>query len=263
MGKTEMTKWERAYYLIEAKECIDNLLFIKDHVPELYNLGLQRIVQERRRLFYVNLVSVYDNSPFPYKKETKSNNPVIKAIFYERDKDSAHHDADYEAHDFQWETSIQTMKTQLAEIKYLCRKSLPDNLTIDYVPHDKELFRVLHQITPQIEQCFEMLRYTPTPIPEGVPTQTKKIVYTIHDAKLHKGDDNYGVVLKNGITMFEGVQNLQRGCVLFNILQNQNMWMTLTVSHEDPMIADYHKLITWLINVAKNPNTPEVQNGKT
>ena len=53
-------KWLLARYLIDAKKCVDSILFIAENVKDLRNLSLRDIVEERQRKFYINVKIIYD-----------------------------------------------------------------------------------------------------------------------------------------------------------------------------------------------------------
>ena len=56
-----MNKWELTRYLIDAKKCVDNIMFISLNIKSLINLSVRDIVDNRLRKFYINLKVVYDN----------------------------------------------------------------------------------------------------------------------------------------------------------------------------------------------------------
>ena len=91
-----MTSWELARYLIDAKKVIDSLMYIDINNDKMRNLDLRSIINEKERLFYINLVVVIDNC-FNKKesKELKRTDSIIDSIYYERDKNNAHKDIDY------------------------------------------------------------------------------------------------------------------------------------------------------------------------
>ena len=256
-----MPKWERAYYLIEAKECIDSLLFMQDNAHKLSNLDLSQRIQERRRTFYINLVIVFDKTPTANKKQIKDTNPLISQIYYERDKHSAHADDDYCPHEFQWDSSIRLMQQQLEEIYTICKPHLPPVLTIDYVAHDKVLFRALHGITDDVEQAFNAIQYNTQLTPYQSPNSIAlRIVYTLEQARQHKGDSSWGVLIKCGLTHEEGLQERQRGCILMNVLMKrpQNIWVT-PINENHLALAQHNYIRMQLLQQIKK----EIINGKT
>ena len=72
-----MTKWELARYLIDAKKCVDNVLFIAENVKELRNLSLRDIVEDRQRKFYINVKVVYDKSLTKSQKQALKSSDII------------------------------------------------------------------------------------------------------------------------------------------------------------------------------------------
>lgn len=49
-----MNKWELTRYLIDAKKCVDNIMFISLNIKSLINLSVRDIVDNRLRKFYIN-----------------------------------------------------------------------------------------------------------------------------------------------------------------------------------------------------------------
>ena len=54
-----------------------------------------------------------------------------------------------------------------------------------------------------------------------------KVFEDTEDIKFIRNANEYGVVIKNGINLFEGLQNRQDACIKINVLFNQEIWCNI------------------------------------
>lgn len=236
-----MTKWEAARYFIDAKKCIDSVWYIAENGKHISNINLRKKVDELLRVFYINCCVVLDETH--NKKALCQADTTIKRIYYERDKDKAHKDADYKPIQFASLFELRDiMKDQLLAVYNNCGSVLPDNITLNYVPHDKELFRLVHSLTSEKEEEIKKLKY---PLYNNVPSEAddsqaiiKTVFYDTEDIRgiPEEQRDQYAVVFENGINMFEGLQERQDACIRLNVLFDQNMWCSLTDKNVEYLI---------------------------
>ena len=139
-------KWVLARYLIDAKKSVDSIIFISDNYASLQHTDIHEKVSDKRSNFYIKSCVVLDKSFPKQKKKICKENPEIQQLYYERDKNSAHKDDDYKDKKYTtFDELITDLKEQLEQVKKVCKDSLPQNITLDYVSHDRELFRCLWQ----------------------------------------------------------------------------------------------------------------------
>ncbi len=224
-----MNQWELAKYLIDAKKCIDSLLYISDHVSELRNTNLRNKADQIGMSFYINLCVVIDSSFSSREqiKDIRQNNLIIRRVYYERDKNSAHKDSDYKPRKYDsWASEIQDKKKEIEEVLKLCKDALPAIITLDYVPHDRVLFRVVNALPAEKEEAIKKIKHPlyNQPIPAGVETISKKAIYDIDDIRDVENPNEYCTVCEAGINQFEGLQNRQDFCIISNVLNNTDMW---------------------------------------
>ena len=137
-----MKKWELARYFIDAKKCVDTMLFLADYVEEVSVIDIREKVAETKRKFYINACVVLDKS-FPKDKKTICQDEIIKRVYYERDKNFAHKDEDYQPKEYDSiKEMANDMMAQLRAVKNLCNDYLPEQLTIDFVAYDSGLYRL-------------------------------------------------------------------------------------------------------------------------
>ena len=227
-----MNEWQLTRYLIDSKKCIDSLLYIELNFNKIINLDLREIIESKLRLFYINLCVVLDYS-FSRKerKELKKNDKIVEKIYYERDKNYAHKDIDYEKIvSIELSDIVHKVKKELEYCFELCRKKLPSNITIDYVSYDRNLFRFANSITPLIEEQINKTLYRVSKKENG---KKYNIFDDTEDLKYVDNKNDYAIIIENGLILKEGLQNRQDSCIKFNVLHDENMWCGLLKNSEE------------------------------
>lgn len=147
---TLMTNWELARYLIDAKKCVDSIMYIEKNLVALKNIGVREKVDSKRREFYINCCIILDKVFPKKKKELCSTDTIVQRLYYERDKNFAHKDLDYKPVEYvSLSEMVKDLQNQIVHLKELCKGVLPDAITLDFVPHDKELFRFVNGLLLQ------------------------------------------------------------------------------------------------------------------
>lgn len=155
-------KWENASFLISAKKCVDSMIYISGNILQLSNINLRERIDDLRQNFYINVANLLDKKfDNTNKKKTICNiDSIINRVYYERDKKAAHKDNDYKARTYNsLQEEVNDKIRELNHIKELCSEILPNNITLDYVPHDKELFRLLNRINATLETDANKIKY--------------------------------------------------------------------------------------------------------
>lgn len=152
-----MLKWKLARYLMDSKKVIDSLMFISENIENLRNLNIRNIIYEKLETFYVKIRIVYDKTFNKLeKKKLALRDNIYKATMYESDKNYAHKDDDYKVTEVEsLNYLIEILKQQLVHCRKMCNKSLPDTITLDFIPYDHDLFRIVNGITPRKEEILE------------------------------------------------------------------------------------------------------------
>ena len=226
-----MTKWELARYLIDAKKNIDSLLFVQLNIEKLTYLNIKERFDKIQMEFYLKLCYILDDVFKKNKKQICASNKVIKAIYDERDKNNAHKDKNYIPKNYQsWNEIITIMKEQIEEVRKVCFEKLPNVLTLDYVPHDKELFRFIHGINKEKEDQINNQKYTIYSNIENKTKINKKVFNDTEEIKTITDDErkDYAVLFKNGINFYEGIQERQDSCIKANVLFGLDVWCVYT-----------------------------------
>lgn len=222
-----MNKWEVARYLIDAKKNIDSIMYINKNIYELNNIDVNLKIRDVMRSFYLNLSYVLDEK---YDTRDKKqiicrNNKIIESIYYERDKDKAHKDSNYKRTKYDSiEEIIESMKKQIFEVRKKCEDIIAKEVTLDFVPHDKELFRIVNGINREKEDKIYRKKYF---ISDSLNENniTRKIFYDTEELKENREKDKYAVIMKDGINIYEGIQERQDACIKVNVLNNTNIWV--------------------------------------
>ena len=229
-----MTPWEIAKYLIDCKKDIDNIMFIAENVRSISNLNLKSILDSRLRDFYIKIRVVYDKSIKKQKqKELCKTDVVLERTLHEADKNYAHKDDDYIPSELEFAELISTLKERLEHCKELCKTCIP-NITLDYVPYDRDLYRFMNCITPAVEEELQKKlfpNYTKTfndTLGKGVKTFND-----IENIKMINNPGDYGVIMECGLNFFEGLQNRQDACIRINVLFKKNIWCALKEKYKN------------------------------
>lgn len=237
-------KWENTNFLITSKKCIDSMLYISKNLPALSNINLREKTDQIRQTFYINLVNLLDEKLKNYDKLTKKNikekDSIINKIYHERDKKSAHHDKNYVPLKLynSLNDEIDDKRTELEHVKNYCSDILPKNITLDYVPHDKELFRIVNRVNADYEKEIEKQKHPFAELYQsdefgGVKLNPVSgeltLLQSVDDIKFipQEQKEKYGVLLDAGINTYEGIQNRQDMCIKMNALHDCNMWCSI------------------------------------
>lgn len=225
-------KWQLAQCLIDAKKTVDSMLYIAENGEQLSNIGLRDKTRELRRTFYINCGNLLDKS-FPKKKKEILSDDVVKQVYYERDKHYAHKDSNYQRKEYNSLSEIaEEMKMQLSHLRDFCKSELPEVVTLDFVPFDSQLFRLLNRVTKDIENKIWDRQHPlgKTPIPPGTATKVLPLFNDMDDLQSIPDDKRkgYAVLFKTGICMEETIQKLQDSCIRINALHGENIWVSLS-----------------------------------
>ena len=222
-----MNKWEVARYLIDAKKNIDSIMYINKNIYELNNIDVSLKIRNVMQSFYLNLSYVLDEkyNTRDKKQSICRNNKIIESIYYERDKDKAHKDSNYQRTKYDSiEEIIESMKKQIFEVRKKCEDIIAKEVTLDFVPYDKELFRIVNGINREKEDKICRKKYF---ISDSLNENniTRKIFYDTEELKENREKDKYAVIMKDGINIYEGIQERQDACIKINVLNNTNIWV--------------------------------------
>lgn len=227
-----MEKWKLARYLFDAKTSVDSIIFISRHLSELQGIDVQKRVKACLREFYINCRTVFDNG-YPQKtkrkerEEIRKTDSVIQDILYEADKTHAHKDANYKAkHYASLAEQIDVLKEQLRHLRKLCESDLPTVLTLDFVPHDRELYRLVNKIDAAEEERIKRALHPLYEQTDGVPIGKPLKVFHDTEDEIEGDASNYAVTVDAGLNIYEGLQNRQAACIKINLLQGLDMWCT-------------------------------------
>lgn len=229
LGKEITVKqWELARYLIDAKKCVDSLLFIEQNNDSLANISLREVIDDKRSMFYTKCCFVLDETLGKAKKATCDSDPIIKRLYYERDKNTAHKDSDYAPIKYESLSSmIEDLKLQLIRVRELGTETPPSVISLDFVSHDRMLFRQVHGITAEKEGSIEQAKYAQKNKHENRDSGiTRKVFHDTEDIREINSSEahDYATLFENGINRFEGLQNRQDSCIKTNVLFGENIW---------------------------------------
>lgn len=228
-----------AKYLIDAKKDIDSLIYLDDNFSQLLNMGIKDFIYSKCSDFYIKLVVIIDKLGDNQKKELKKSNPIINSVIFSRNKYYAHKDTDYKIPQYSSRQEIiNQMKKELEEVRTCCSTLLPEKITLDYVSHDKDLFRFVHKIDvdreDQLKDEKHPLRNKSVPIGDITMKAFNDVEeYNLIDpSKTHE----YGSIVEEGLNFYEGLQNRQDFCIKTNVLFDTDMWCTINSENMEIML---------------------------
>jgi hypothetical protein len=221
--------WINAYHLFLAEKALDSLLFIRDNALFLKNTDLHTLAEEKRRTFYIELRNVYNVAYKDKRRHLLKEDVIASETLYESDKRYAHSDMNYQNKETEmtWDTEIEKLKFRMNHCFNKCIEVLPENFTVFPIPYDKEKFRLLNGITPNKEEEFKKAIH---PLygksQRNVTGKTYSVFNYIEEIPSIDNPDNYAVILEEGLTLFEGLQNRQEWAIKANILYDQKIWVS-------------------------------------
>lgn len=225
-----MNKWELTKILIDSKKDVDSILYIAEYGKELNTIDLYEEVQAKLQNFYVNLRILYDKRF--HRQELKAlcdSDSIVRETKYHADKRYAHRDEDYNAYepDTLFDL-VEKLKKEIMHCKELCKDILPDSITLDFVPHDKKLFRMRFGITKEKEEAIIKALHPAHGIPvETTNEKTVNVFNNVDEIKKVNDSSEYCVLMEDGITWSEKLQNRQDSVIKINVLYGLNIWCSL------------------------------------
>ena len=212
-------------------------MFIEENIKDI-PLAIRRDYVERiKDHFYINCCVVVDEfltqknimRDKKLKTEWKEEHPIIKQIYYERDKNSAHIDETYKMKNYEsFSKLIIEMKSQIRSIVNACAEILPNKLTINYFPHDKVLFRLIYKVNNDEEQKINKSKYVDHKegYASGNLLRPRRVVYDLKELRglSEEEKQELAVLVEAGLNFYESQQNLEDFYILINCIHNKNLW---------------------------------------
>ncbi len=227
-----MDKWKLTRYVLDAKKSVDTMLYLSENVDKLSMIDIREEVNEVKRKFYVNVCIVLDKC-FPKQKKEICKESIIKAVYYERDKNYAHKDDNYNSKEYSSIYEIaDEIKKQLQYVVHYCENYLPKEITLDFVVFDSKLFRIVNGITKEIEEQILNFKHPGRGKKMNISkedTKTFKVFSDTEDIKKipQNARNQYATIFSVGICMEETMQHLQDSVVKTNVLYGTNIWISI------------------------------------
>ena len=227
-----MDKWELSRYVLDAKKSVDTMLYLSENVKKLSMIDIREEINEVKRKFYVNVCIVLDKC-FPKQKKEICKESIIKAVYYERDKNYAHKDDNYNSKEYSSIYEIaDEIKKQLQYVVHYCKNYLPKEITLDFVVFDSKLFRIVNGITKEIEEQILNFKHPGREKKMNISkedTKTFKVFSDTEDIKKipQNARNQYATIFSVGICMEETMQHLQDSAVKTNVLYGTNIWISI------------------------------------
>ena len=109
---------------------------------------------------------------------------------------------------------------------------MPSVITLDFVSHDKKLFRLIHQINKSEEEKIKKEKYTNILNKDRI---SRKLFNDTEEYKNLEAKEihNYAVEVKDGINLYEGIQERQDALIKLNLLFSGNIWVSFNENNKN------------------------------
>lgn len=258
-------KWIIASYILNAKTKIDSLSYFAKYHEKIPIGALSNIIYPTYLDFFIECCAAVDNhielaniassTGSISRKQLQTSYIEIEKIYYWRDKFAAHHDLDALGYGLcesfsSWKIHIEKLKNYLKVVMSVCKSSIPDMFTLEYVIHDPIAFRLVHRIDRLHEEKIYNMQHPLRSIYNNYDifnknTKNKDIhlINSVDDVCRYIRTKNVlarpndiGVLLELGICMEETLQRLQEKIIIFNILYDENTWCLKGKTFEDKLL---------------------------
>ncbi len=251
-------KWIIASYAFNAKIKIDSLSYIAKYHRKIPTGAARNMIEPLYLDFFIECSAVLDNhidiiSTSRSNEKTNRNRlneyPEVEEIYHWRDKFAAHHDLDALGFGLNgsfndWKEHIEHMKHLLDTVVSICRKNIPSSFKLDYLVHDAISYRLVNRIDrAKEEQIYDMqhpLRHMGENDPNGV---SYTAITSVDDACRYLRTKNVLAqpnrvcgLFETGINKEETLQNLQRSCIINNVLYDMDMWVSKGETYDDELL---------------------------
>lgn len=266
-------KWIVASFAYNAKVKIDSISYIVQNSSKIPKQVIRTYLRAQYLSFYVECAAVVDNylkltygDPYTLPKSKKriyydardalrtKYSFLESKLYFQRDKFAAHHDlndimrSNDRAEWSSWYKEIDDMKHELADIMHICKNKLPTSFRIEYVEHDPACFRIVHHLDYRKEEACMYIKHpyrkrfehfmnmlpsdSKTSMPQANSVADAVRFYLARNVLSQPAC----VTMECGICGEETLQKLQFSCILLNILWDEHMWATKSVTFNDPFL---------------------------
>jgi len=258
-------KWIIASYAFNAKLKIDSLSYIAKYHRKIPTGALRNMIEPLYLDFFIECSAVLDNhidmistSLTNEKANRKRLQEIseVEEIYRWRDKFAAHHDLDALGFGLNgsfdgWRNHIEHMKKLLNKVVSVCKKNIPDNFKLDYLDHDSISYRLINRIDREIEERIydkqHPLRHSGDNIKNGT---TYAVLNSVDDVCRYLRSKNVLMqptrvcgLFETGVNKEETLQNLQRSCIINNILFDYDMWVSKGETFDDEFLDSLNNSI--------------------
>lgn len=255
--------WINAYYFYTAKKAVDTIWFLSKHSQMFQSVGIDPLEYALSR-FYLECVDLLEmffsyggvskNKANEKKKALREVDPIVNAIYVERDKRYAHRDSEYNLVPF---TCLEELKNrlikQITHVRDICSKVLPEKFTLDFVPTDRTLVRIAYPNLAIIEKKYKKQLDDETPGMYNLTGSSSPYLdygFSGEDLQNITIDDRLGldIISLISVTPEEGLQADQDFTILTNIKFDENKWTPMPANFEynkwEEPISEKYRLIS-------------------
>ena len=250
--------WINTEYFINAFRCICALSYLEKHNEICRFINAKDFIDGKLHRFFINLCALVDkhceyaisSKRSAYKKMIKTMCPAFNWMFYERDKNAAHKDSNYNVTlnmNVSMPKLIRKMKHAIRTVECICSDVISDKIEYEYYAYDSLLFRYVNGITPSLEKSFNDIIY----IKPQLEPKDAIFFYNISDARQVRyleQDINYCAICTNGLMgcPYDMLEHRQDFCFIVNAWLNHDLWVTLNNSDAKKMLQKFFRVLNLL-----------------
>lgn len=255
-GLSHSEMWINTKYFIDALRCVCSLLYFYEHIEISQFIDPIDFVDGKLHRFYINLCALVDmhcdltkskSEQVRYKRMLRVMCPSLNWIFYERDKNAAHKDIDYDvtktvdAH-----VIIAKMKQAINTVQCVCSNTISLTVSICYYAYDPLLFRYVNGITPILENKMnEYFRFYPDPSNmKGYFVKSFDVIWDARQMRMLNDSHGYGIIVRRGLIgqPYDLLQHLEDFCIKLNVMSGSDCWVSFK-NHEDEVSESVCRLL--------------------
>lgn len=248
--------WINTKYFIDSVRCVCSLLYFYEHIEIGPFIDPVDFVDGKLHRFYINLCALVDihcdlvkskSERARYKRMLRVMCPSFHWIFYERDKNAAHKDADYDvtriidAH-----VIIVKMKQAINTVLCVCANTISATVSICYYAYDPLLFRYVNGITPVLENKlndYYRFFFGQNDI-KGSFVKSLRLIWDARQLRTLDGVEDYGILVQRGLIgqPYDLLQHAEDFCIKLNAMSGSNVWISCDYS-EDEVLKSVQNLL--------------------
>lgn len=255
--------WINTKYFIDAVRCVCSLLYFYEHGGISQFIDSIDFVDGKLHRFYINLCALVDihcdltkskSERVHYKRMLRVMCPSLNWIFYERDKNAAHKDVDYDVTKVLLASVVvEKMKHAIDTVHCVCANTISSEISVCYYAYDPLLFRYVNGITPALEKKWnDCYRFFFEPCnTTGDVEKSFRLIWDARQLRTLDDVEDYGILVQRGLIgqPYDLLQHAEDFCIKLNAMSGSNVWISCGY-REDEVLESVQQLLK-MINLLR------------